>query len=352
MVTVPSKKPSVEFYIRVPPCAPANEIASFVSQCEDAGFTGIGFLDSPLLLRELFVTMTAAAQSTSSIRLATAVTNPSTRHASVTASAAKTIEEIAPGRVDLWIGRGMTATGTIGQSPASLRELKKSIETIRLLLSGKPVDFNGINSQLRHSGTSTIPVYIAASGPKALELAGSIADGVLIETGIHPNVIAKVRNHIAEGAEKVGRDPKNIKLIVSATTIIDNDLNAARERARILAVHWIVEKQFSIWLRTAEIDIDNLNLPSELWDLYPDVGHAVNQEKAQELCSFLPEKVLTKICDTLGFIGPPDYCLERVREVSSYDLDGLFLKGESTYELPNRELGAFRETVFPSLMAR
>ena len=87
----------MEFYIRVPPCAPANEIASFVNQCEDTGFTGIGFLDSPLLLRELFVTMTVAAQNTSNIRLATAVTNPSTRHASVTASAAKTIEEIAPG---------------------------------------------------------------------------------------------------------------------------------------------------------------------------------------------------------------------------------------------------------------
>ena len=70
---------SVQFYLRIPPCAPADQIAAFVRECEDAGFAGVGILDSPLLLRELFVTMTAAALATSRIRLATAVTNPATR---------------------------------------------------------------------------------------------------------------------------------------------------------------------------------------------------------------------------------------------------------------------------------
>ena len=67
---------SVQFYLRIPPCAPADQIAAFVRECEDAGFAGVGILDSPLLLRELFVTMTAAALATSRIRLATAVTQP------------------------------------------------------------------------------------------------------------------------------------------------------------------------------------------------------------------------------------------------------------------------------------
>ena len=112
---------SVQFYLRIPPCAPADRIASFVCECEEAGFTGVGILDSPMLLRELFVTMAASALATSRIRLATAVTNPATRHASVLASAAKAVEELAPGRVEIWIGRGMTATGTIGQPPASAK---------------------------------------------------------------------------------------------------------------------------------------------------------------------------------------------------------------------------------------
>lgn len=341
---------SVQFYLRIPPCAPADQIAAFVRECEDAGFAGVGILDSPLLLRELFVTMTAAALATSRIRLATAVTNPATRHASVLASAAKAVEELAPDRVEIWIGRRMTATGTIGQPPAPLRDVRESIVALRKLLAGKPVDFNGVTSRLRHGGGERIPVYMAATGPKALTLAGAVADGVLVEVGIHPRVIAEVRRYIA-GARQTGRDPGEVKLIASAATIIEEDLQAARERARLLAVHWLVERQFVPWLRTAGVETDSVELPRELWELYPDVGHAVDQERARQLCSFLPQEMLAHICDTLGFIGTAEHCAERVREAAANGLDGLFLKGEATYELPHQEMTAFRDIVFPTLTA-
>ncbi|MCZ6614272.1 MAG: LLM class flavin-dependent oxidoreductase [Chloroflexi bacterium] len=342
---------SVQFYLRIPPCAPADRIASFVRECEDAGFAGVGILDSPILLRELFVTMTAAALATSRIRLATAVTNPATRHASVLASAAKAVEELAPGRVEIWIGRGMTATGTIGQSPAPLKDVRESIIALQKLLAGEPVEFNGVTSRLRHGGGGHIPVYMAATGPKALTLAGAVADGVLVEVGIHPRVIAEVRRYIAEGARQAGRDPSKVKLIASAATIIENDLRSAQERARLLAVHWLVETQFVPWLGVAGVKTDSVDPPRELWELYPDVGHAVDQERARQLCSFLPQEMLAQICDTLGFIGTPEHCAERVREASANGLDGLFLKGESTYELPYQEMAAFRDIVFPTLAA-
>ena len=342
---------SVQFYLRIPPCAPADRIASFVRECEDAGFAGVGILDSPILLRELFVTMTAAALATSRIRLATAVTNPATRHASVLASAAKAVEELAPGRVEIWIGRGMTATGTIGRSPAPLKDVRESIIALQKLLAGEPVEFNGVTSRLRHGGGGHIPVCMAATGPKALTLAGAVADGVLVEVGIHPRVIAEVRRYIAEGARQAGRDPNKVKLIASAATIIEDDLHAARERARLLAVHWLVERQFAPWLGVAGVKTDSVDPPRELWDLYPDVGHAVDQEWARQLCSFLPQEMLAQICDTLGFIGTPEHCAERVREAAANGLDGLFLKGESTYELPYQEMAAFRDIVFPTLAA-
>ena len=342
---------SVQFYLRIPPCAPADQIASFVRECEDAGFAGVGILDSPMLLRELFVTMTASALATSRIRLATAVTNPATRHVSVLASAAKAVEELAPGRVEIWIGRGMTATGTIGQPPAPLEDVRESIAALQKLLAGESIDFNGVTSRLRHGGGGHIPVYMAATGPKALTLAGAVADGVLVEVGIHPQVIAEVRRYIAEGARQTGRDPTEVKLIASATTIIKDDLEVARERARLLAVHWLVERQFFPWLRTAGVETDEVELPGELWELYPDVGHAIDQERARQLCSFLPQEMLVQICDTLGFIGTPEHCAERVRETAASGLDGLFLKGEPTYELPHQEMTAFRDIVFPTLAA-
>ena len=95
--------------LRVPPCAPATDVAKFVRQCEEAGFDGVGILDSQMLERDVFVNMAFAVQATSRIRVASAVTNPVTRHLSVLASAAKTVAELAPDRVEFWIGRGYSS---------------------------------------------------------------------------------------------------------------------------------------------------------------------------------------------------------------------------------------------------
>ncbi len=105
---------ALEIDLRVPPCAPATEVAAFVRQCEEAGFAGVGILDSQMLERDVFVTMALAVQATSRIRVASAVINPVTRHLSVLASAAKTVAELAPGRVEFWIGRATySAAGPI-----------------------------------------------------------------------------------------------------------------------------------------------------------------------------------------------------------------------------------------------
>ena len=95
--------------VRVSPFAPLPEVLEFTRRCEAAGFDGIGYLDSQMINRDLWVTMGAAATVTSRIRLVTAVTNPVTRHISVVASAAASVDDLAPGRVEVWIGRGFSA---------------------------------------------------------------------------------------------------------------------------------------------------------------------------------------------------------------------------------------------------
>ena len=112
---------SIKIDLRVPPCKPAPVVADFVKQCEDAGFDGVGILDSQLLERDCFVSMAAAVQATGHINVASAVTNPATRHPSVVASAAQTVSELAPDRVQIWIGRGYSSTATIGIPPATVR---------------------------------------------------------------------------------------------------------------------------------------------------------------------------------------------------------------------------------------
>lgn len=337
--------------LRVPPCAPANEVADFVRQCEDAGFNGVGMLDSQLLERDVFVSMALAAQATSNIRIASAVTNPVTRHASVLASAIKTVAELAPGRMEFWIGRGYSAVQTIGVKPASVRQMRESVLTLKSLLAGDEVSFDGVASKMRHGDGDLPPIYISAAGPRAIAVAGEVADGAVLQVGLHPMAVELARKYLADGARVTERNPGEVELILTATTIIHEDQQEAREMARPLCVQRVMEEYHTRWLIAAGIDIEGLEIPKELWDLYPDVPHAEDWEKAKELCAFLPDELLVQICDFIGLIGTPDYCARRLKQVEASGLDHLYLMTGATYEFAHRELQAFKDTIFPALAA-
>ena len=337
--------------LRVPPCAPATDVAKFVRQCEEAGFDGVGILDSQMLERDVFVNMAFAVQATSRIRVASAVTNPVTRHLSVLASAAKTVAELAPDRVEFWIGRGYSSVQTIGVKPASVREMRESVLTLRRLLAGHEVSFDGATSRMRHGDEEVPPIYVSATGPRAIEVAGEVADGVVLMTGLHPKAVELARHHLAEGARRAGRDPADVELILTATTIISDDQQEAREKARPLCVQRLMEEYHTHWLRATGMSIGDLDIPKELWELYPDVPHAEDWEKAKRLCAFLPEDLLAQICDTVGLIGTPEYCAERTKEAQANGIEHLYLMTGDSYEFAHRELRAFKETIFPALGA-
>ena len=342
---------SIKIDLRVPPCKPTPVVADFVKQCEDAGFNGVGILDSQLLERDCFVAMAAAVQATDHINVASAVTNPATRHPSVVASAAQTVAELAPDRVQIWIGRGYSSTATIGIPPATVRQMRNAVVTMKELMSGDMVSFgNDANSRMRHGGEAPAPpVYIAATGPRVMKVSGEVADGALLMTGIHPGAVVEAREIIADGARAAGRDPDDIETIFTATTIIRDDLKEARELARPLAVSRLMEQTYHRWLKAAGIDVGDLELPAGLWDLYPDVPHAEDWEKAQELCSFLPDDALAAICDYMGLIGTPEHCANRIKQAEKEGLTHLYLMTGATYEFATGELAAFRDHIFPSL---
>src|SRR3989442_9099135 len=133
----------VRVHLRVPGTAPMPDLVRLLRSIEAAGFDGAGILDSQMLSRDTFVVLGQAAAATSRLTLFPAVTNPFTRHASVLASAIQTVEELAPGRVKFVIGTGYTSASTIGRKPPTLAEMRACIGTVRGLLAGKTVDFEG-----------------------------------------------------------------------------------------------------------------------------------------------------------------------------------------------------------------
>src|SRR5213594_4633930 len=159
----PAMADPVRVHLRVPGTAPMPDLMRLLRTIEAAGFDGAGILDSQMLSRDTFVVLGQAAAATSRLTLFPAVTNPFTRHPSVLAGAIQTVEELAPGRVKFVIGTGYTSASTIGLKPATLAEMRACIGTVRGLLAGKTVDFDGTPGRLAFTSGRHIPVIMAAS---------------------------------------------------------------------------------------------------------------------------------------------------------------------------------------------
>jgi 5,10-methylenetetrahydromethanopterin reductase len=341
---------AIKIDLRVPPCTPVSGVAKFVSRCEEAGFDGVGILDSQLLERDVFVSMAMAAQATSRIRISSAVLNPVTRHVSVMASAMKTVSEIAPGRTEFWIGRGFSSVQTIGVPPATVKQMRQCVLTLKSLLLGENVSFKGATSRMRHGDAQLPRIFIAAHGPRTIEVAGEVADGVLLQVGLHPKSVELARHHLEAGAHRAGRNPDELEIVLCATTIIRDHQQEAREVARPLCVQRLVEKTHAPYLQAAGIDAGDLHIPPELSELYPDIPHAEDWEKARRLCSFLPDDILAKMCDTMGLVGTPEYCARQLRKAEASGINHLYLMTSESYQFPERELQAFQHTIFPAML--
>lgn len=216
------------------PQQPIEMAASFASAAEHLGFGGVWIADSQSVFRDAFLALGAAAMSTRRIALASGVTNPKTRHPAVLACLAGTLAEASNGRMLVGIGVGESAVRNIGERPASVREFEEFVVALRGLLDGEEVGYRG--NRLRLSWNAPrVPVYVAASGPRMLRLAGRIGDGVLFQVGARPEAVRYAIDQIAAGAAEAGRDPSEIELCMRLAVVVDEDLEHARAEVRAYA---------------------------------------------------------------------------------------------------------------------
>ena len=336
--------------MRVPGTSPMPDLMALIRGIEAAGFDGAGVLDSQMISRDTFVVLGQAATATSRMALFPAVTNPFTRHPSVLAGGIRTVEELAPGRVKFVIGTGYTSASTIGRKPATLAEMRACITTVRALLAGEAVDFNGTSGRLPFStGKRRIPVIMAASGFKAIETAAEVADGVLLLVGFNRGIVQTALELLERGAKRSGRRLDDLEIIWAARTGTAKTTEEARRLARPTAVHWGVLRWGGHWLGPAGVTLPDLKIPDAVWQVYPDLSHAHDWDAAIAATSFVPDEVVAQLCDALGLIGTPEYCADRIAEMTSLGVRNLYLMPYLTFAPPDAEVAAFRDVVFPRL---
>jgi 5,10-methylenetetrahydromethanopterin reductase len=195
-------------------------------EAEATGFQWLGVADSQSVFHELYVALTLAALETSRIRLGPLVTNPQTRHLVVTASAIASLDELSGGRAALGLGSGDSAIYTLGAPPATVAGLEEAIDTLRSLTSGEAVRRAGRIWQV-HRARRRVPIYLAAEGPRTLELAGRLADGVIVGLGLTPEVIALSLAAIERGARAAGRTLADVDVWWFAKTNVADSRAAA-----------------------------------------------------------------------------------------------------------------------------
>jgi probable F420-dependent oxidoreductase len=215
---------------------PASDVVALMRRAERAGFTHGWTFDSAVLWQEPFVIHSRVLAETERLTVGTMVTNPATRTWEVTASTFATLNSMYGNRTVCGIGRGDSAVRVAGRPPATLARLGSAITAIRDLAEGREAVVDGTALRLPWVAGGRLPVWMAAYGPKALAMAGELADGFILQLAdvyLTEWMVKSVRT----AAERAGRDPDALTVCVAAPAYVTPDdspeaLAHAREQCR------------------------------------------------------------------------------------------------------------------------
>lgn len=274
---------------------------------EDLGFSHIWMGDSHLIWREAYINLAAVALNTSKVKLGTGVTNPITRHPSVICSALATLEEMAPGRFILGIGLGDSSVETMGMKPARLVDFEKTIHQMRALMRGEEVELETGRIRLNYPCKNKIPIYIAASGPKMLKLAGRLADGIIILVGTDPFYLQQARERIQMGVHAAGRNLADLQLVLWVPCAISDQLPA--KEAVKAHVARIVAHPLPFALGQQEQEV--LVKVREAYNYYQHMQQQANQAKV------IPDWLV----DKFAIAGTSQEVRDKVQELKKSGID-------------------------------
>lgn len=213
-----------------------RDLVEVVESAEQTGYRGV-FLPE-IAGREALSTLAALAGVTSELRLGTGVVTIVTRQPHVTAMAAATVHERSAGRAVLGLGTGPSG-------PGALERLRAYVTQVRTVLSGGDAE-DGFRLSL-DPGPAPVPIWIAALGPRAMTLAGEVADGVLLNW-CTPERVADARARVRQSAEAAGRDPDAVTIAVYVRACVGQEpahaMPALREMAGQYASYPAYRRQF------------------------------------------------------------------------------------------------------------
>lgn len=300
---------------------------------EDLGFSFVGITDGQNIWRDVWVCLTVAAQATSKVRLGTWVTNPFTRHPTVTINAACTLDELSNGRAFIGIGLGDDSVRTIGHREARLDELAEKIVLMRQLAAGEYVDTEHGRWHLA-TARPKMDIYWAAANPRSLQHGGQYGDGVIVSAWLVPQLLAANLQNIKLGASRPGARPR-VASIFNSCLSISTDGAVARAAAKpyvARALCYAASAEVPGWSKE---DMERFREKYNYYDHFAP---------SQGIATLVPERMVT----TKAVAGTPAECLDLMQMVihSGFDRAALIPMGDV-----ESNIRLFGEKVLPKLAA-
>ena len=299
----------MKFGIEFVPNESAFKIAAYAKAAEEQGFE-YAWMTDHYNNREVYSTLTVLALATNKIKIGAGVTNPYTRNPVVTAASIATVNEISGGRAVLGIGPGdkmtFNALGIGGEKP--LTAVKETADAIRELLKGQKTTFEGEIVQIKNAKLDfadpkktsidmNIPIYIGAQGPKMLEAAAAVGDGILIN-GSHPEDFKAAAVQIQKGLAGAGKTSKAIDIAAYTCFSIDDDAEKAYAAAKPVTAFIIAG--------AADPILERHGISQEM---KKEIADAISKGDFKSLNTLITDQA----ADRFAVIGDFDGCLQKAK---------------------------------------
>lgn len=335
---------------------------------EAEGWDGQVFMDSQSLSADPFVQMGAWAVATERLKLAPGVTNPFTRHPAVVAAAIASVQAISGGRAVLGIGRGDSALAYLGRAPVTLPVFERALKDLQTLLGGGQIAFDaavgdgeapsldgmslgerptGYGLSWMAEGLPKVPLDVAATGPKVIEMAAPIAERLTFSVGAISERVdwaiglaraARVRAGLADGGVSFGA-----QVIVVC--------HPDQEEARALAASFVAPlARFQVIQSQAagpRTGVDDQAFAA-IRKGYDMTKHA----KTAATNKLVGDALGAEFIERFAIVGPPDHCTARLLELAARGLSRFVIVGPGYYpEADPGGPGLFAAEVMPAVRA-
>jgi 5,10-methylenetetrahydromethanopterin reductase len=314
----------------------AGYTARLAAEIEAMGFDYLLCPDTQNLAPDPYGQLSLASATTNTLKLGTGVTNPITRDVAVTATALMSLQQESAGRAVCVLGRGDSSAEHIGKRNATTKQLRTYAERLQTYMRGETIVRGEGELQkdsalrwLKGLDIPPVPIDIAATGPKTIQMAVETGDRISFAVGSAPERVEWAINTATEHLQKIGRDRDSISMGAFVNLVCDEDEQRAINIGRMIAG---MVAHFA-GMKNAPLD----HLPPQLKDLAAhmqkqyDMDHHA-QEEAQHAAEVNDEFV-----EWFSICGPADKCRDRLQQIVGLGLDHVYLLSGSPVAHPHGE---------------